>query len=80
MPRRFEFGRRPWQDLYEAALFEGDRNKALERIAEAESAIGVRARVLFNQPHDGIEERRALNAALHTLRFLKDHSAAKTAS
>ena len=35
-----------WHQLYKAALFETDRNKLPQRIAEAEKAIVARAREL----------------------------------
>jgi hypothetical protein len=36
-----------WKDLYQAALFESDLDKLTERIAEAETALVMRARELF---------------------------------
>jgi hypothetical protein len=49
---RVDPGSTTWQDLYKAALFESDRTKLAERIAEAERAIVVRTRVLFHQAQD----------------------------
>jgi hypothetical protein len=36
-----------WQQLYKTALFETNRNKVAERIAEAERVTTARARELF---------------------------------
>ena len=49
---------RNWRELYKAALAEFGESKLLERIAEAEKAVGLRARELFqaaddNPPHSG---------------------------
>ena len=60
-----------WKDLYEAALFESDLNKLTERIAEAETALVMRARELFYAPEDHGEEVERLDyamCALHALR------------
>ena len=46
-----------WQQLYKTALFETNRNKVAERIAEAERLIAARARELFKEPADMIEEQ-----------------------
>jgi hypothetical protein len=56
---------------YKAALFETDRGKIPERIAEAEKAIVVRARGLFGTTGDNIEEDQALDDALYALRALQ---------
>jgi hypothetical protein len=37
-----------WKELYRAALVETDKSKVSERIAQAELAIGLRARELFH--------------------------------
>ncbi len=69
-----------WRLLYRAALAEIDKTKLLERIAEAEKAIVLRARELFHgrgdRSSDNGEETGALDQvmyALHALRsqFLK---------
>jgi hypothetical protein len=39
--------RSAWRDLYKAALFEVDKTKLPERIAQAEKALALRARELF---------------------------------
>ena len=62
---------RNWRELYKAALFETDRNKLPDRIAEARQAIMVRARELFKCPSDNIEEDQALDDALYALRALQ---------
>jgi hypothetical protein len=60
-----------WRELYKAALFETDRSRLPERIAEAEKAIVARARELFNTTTDNIEEDQALDDALYALRALQ---------
>jgi hypothetical protein len=57
--------------LYKAALFEVDKTKLPERIAQAEKALALRARELFRIAGDNIEEEQALDdtmCALHVLR------------
>ena len=56
-----------WRQLYIGALFESDRNKLISRIAEARAAIVSRARALFLDPGDHIEEGQALDDALYAL-------------
>ena len=41
---------RAWRNLYKAALFEVDKTKLPERIAQAEKALALRARGCFTQP------------------------------
>lgn len=60
-----------WRDLYVAALFETDTNRVPARIAEAEKAIVRRARELFSEGNDTIEEDQALDDALYALRALQ---------
>jgi hypothetical protein len=38
---------RAWRDLYKTVLFEVDKTKLPERIAQAEKALALRARELF---------------------------------
>jgi hypothetical protein len=61
-----------WKDLYQAALFESDLDKLTERIAEAETALVMRARELFyaSESNSGEEEESMDYAmcALHALR------------
>ena len=52
--------REAWRDLYRAALFEVDKTRIPERIAQAEEALVVRARELFHIAGDNIEEEQAL--------------------
>jgi hypothetical protein len=61
-----------WQVLYQAALFETDRDKMPERIAEAEEAVLARVRELFVVPSDHIEEDQVLDDALYGLRALRN--------
>ncbi|HEY7099623.1 MAG TPA: hypothetical protein VH437_23055 [Terriglobales bacterium] len=60
-----------WRDLYRAALFEKDKQKQRERIAEAEKALIRRARELFVMPNDNIDEERAIDGALNALLVLR---------
>jgi hypothetical protein len=60
-----------WRELYTAALFETDRTRLPERIADAEQAIVARARQLFSAGNDTIEEDQALDDAMYALRALQ---------
>jgi hypothetical protein len=60
-----------WRELYTAALFETEKERIPERIADAERAIQVRARELFAAGTDTIEEDQALDDALYALRALQ---------
>ena len=60
-----------WRELYKTALFEPDPGKLLEDVMHAESAIVVRARQLFGQPGDHIEEERDLDDAMYALQALR---------
>ena len=60
-----------WKDFYIAALLEGDKNRVPVLIAKAESAIVKRARELFDDSGDNIQERDALDDALYALHALK---------
>jgi hypothetical protein len=60
-----------WRELYRTALFEPDPGKLNEDILRAESAIVLRARQLFGQPGDHIEEEHDLDDALYALQALK---------
>jgi hypothetical protein len=60
-----------WQDLYVAALMEGDREKIPLLIGEAERAIVDRARELFAAGGDNIQEEEGLDDALYALHALK---------
>jgi hypothetical protein len=60
-----------WRELYTTALFETDRQRLPARIADAEHAIVARARELFAERNDTIEEDQALDDALYALRALQ---------
>ncbi len=60
-----------WHALYQAALFETDRNKMPQRIDEAEKAILARLKELFVHTGDHIEEDLVLDDALYGLRALR---------
>ncbi len=61
-----------WHVLYQAALFETDREQIPQRIAEAEKAVLSRIRELFTATHDHIEEDLVLDDALYALRALRN--------
>ena len=61
-----------WHSLYQAALFETDRELILRRIAEAEKAILDRITELFGVNSDHIEEDQILDDALYALRALRN--------
>ena len=66
-------GRRlDWHVLYQAALFEADREQIPQRIAEAEKAVLSRMKELFTATHDHIEEDLVLDDALYGLRALRN--------
>jgi len=60
-----------WQDVYRAALFETNRNKAARLIDDAEKAALTRGRDLRVQTKDFTEERDAIDDALYALRALR---------
>ena len=60
-----------WRTLYKTALFELDPARLAENITQAESAIVARARQLFDQQGDHIEEEVALDDALYALQALR---------
>jgi hypothetical protein len=66
--------RRAWRELYKAALFEADKTKLPERIAQAEKALGLKAQELFYVAGDSIEERTALDDAVYVLHALRNTS------
>ena len=65
---------RAWRDLYKAALFEVDKTRIPERIAQAEEALVVRARELFHIAGDNIEEEQALDDTMYALHALRNTS------
>ena len=63
-----------WRKLYMAALFEVDKTKLPERIAQAEKALALRARELFYAAGDSTEEGPALDDAVYALHALRNTS------
>jgi hypothetical protein len=63
-----------WRDLYKAALFEVDKTKLPQRIAQAEKALALRARELFQIAGDNIEEEQALDDTMYALHALRNTS------
>jgi hypothetical protein len=63
-----------WRDLYKAALFEVDKARLPERIAQAEKALVLRARELFHIAGDNIEEEQALDDTMYALHALRNTS------
>jgi hypothetical protein len=63
-------GSRPWRELYKAALFEVDKNKISDRITQAEKAVVLRARELFQATGDNGEETEALDDVMYALHAL----------
>ncbi len=61
---------RSWKDLYVAALFENDKPKIPEKIADAQVAILARRRELTLSVSD-VRERHALDNALFSLEALR---------
>jgi hypothetical protein len=60
-----------WKDLYQAAMCESDLNKLPERIADAETALAMRARDLFYTSGDKFEEAESLDDAMCVLNALR---------
>ncbi len=71
-----------WRELYKSALFEPDPARLTDQIRRAESAIVARARQLFGEQGDHIEEEQALDDALYALQALRScaHSRASVSS
>lgn len=63
---------RAWRKLYTAVLFEVDKTKLPEHIAQAEKALALRARELFYAAGNNIEEGEALNDAMYALHALRN--------
>ena len=64
---------RYWRQLYKAALVEIDKSKLAQRIAEAEKAVVLRARELFQAAGDNGEETEALDHAMYALHALRSN-------
>ena len=62
---------RHWRQLYRAALFEIEEDKLPARIAEAEKAVVLRARELFQAAGDNGEETEALDHAMYSLHAVR---------
>jgi hypothetical protein len=58
-----------WQDLYQAAIFETDLQKALERIGVAQAAIDIRLQQV--NPGQQSQEVRDMEYALSQLSILR---------
>ena len=58
-----------WIDVYKAALFEDDKTKIQQRIADAEGALAARA-LQLGAGDDQIQEQGALENARYFLRIL----------
>jgi len=68
----FEFPEtRRWRELYQTAILELDSAELSTRIAKAENVIVQRARELFGQSGDHIEEQWNLDDAMRALRALR---------
>ncbi len=63
---------RAWRGLYKAALFEVDKTRLPDRIAQAEKALALRARELFYAAGDNIEEEQALDDTMYALHSLRN--------
>jgi hypothetical protein len=62
--------RRNWRELYQGALSEIGKSELPERIAEAETAVVLRARELFQAAGDNGEETEALEDVMYALHAL----------
>ena len=59
----------PWYEAYLSALFEVEKDSLESRITQAERELVARERQLFRA--EGVEERRAVIAALRALTVLR---------
>ena len=64
---------RYWRQMYRAALFEIEESKLPARIAEAEKAVVLRARELFQAAGHNGEETEALDYAMYALHALRNN-------
>jgi hypothetical protein len=62
---------RHWRELYKAALSEIGKSNLLERIAEAEKAVVLRARELFQAAGNNGAEAGALEDVMYALHALR---------
>jgi hypothetical protein len=60
-----------WRTLYRAAVLEPDAAKVSGRIAEAEKEIVQRARELFQENRNNIDEQQALDSAMCSLHVFR---------
>jgi hypothetical protein len=60
-----------WRTLYRAAILEPDAAKISVRIAEAQKEIVQRARELFQENRNNIDEEQALDSAMCTLHVFR---------
>jgi hypothetical protein len=67
-----------WQNIFQEALLELNRERLKERVAAAEAAIARRLQSI-SQERDSEAERLALADALSSLRILKKESSGLTA-
>jgi len=65
---------KPWRELYLTALFETNPIELPDRIADAEKALALRARELFQTTGDHIEEESAMDDAVYALHALRTTS------
>jgi hypothetical protein len=63
----------PWEELYVAAVLEGDPKKAAERINVAQEALRERWHVLGQVPLARNPERRRVEDAIQTLNLIKQN-------
>ncbi len=66
-------GSRHWREVYQAALYEVDTDKIPRRIAEAEKAVVLRARELFQEAGDNGQETEALDDVMYALHALESN-------
>lgn len=60
-----------WRALYVAALFETDKERMVQKIAIAKTALVVRARELFHTTGDHLQEQTAIDEAFQALHALE---------